>query len=85
MTFDPGEHRELRLIRSQVNALPADVQRVGFQVTPYNLSMSGLVIGDEFGLPTTSHTVTQKPLVLLLLSVSGRLKAGALQPIVDVL
>src|SRR6185503_11435347 len=76
---------ELRMVRSQVAALPDGVTRVGFVQTPSNWSMSKLVVGDEFGLPTSSVALFPEPLVLLLLHEEGRLPWHAQHPVVDFL
>jgi hypothetical protein len=75
---------ELRLIRSQVAALPVGVPRVAFAPTAYNQGMAHLVRYDEFGLPSTAHVFVYEPAVLLLLREEGRLTPGQ-HPIVDAL
>jgi hypothetical protein len=76
---------ELRMLRSQVAALPDGVTRVGFVETPYQWGMSKLATGDDFGWPTTSQSSNLEPLVLLLLHEDGRLPPHALEPTVDLL
>ena len=75
---------ELRLIRSQVAALPTGVRRVAFAPTAYNRGMAPLVRYDEFGLPSTAHVFVYEPAVLLVLREEGRLTPGQ-YPIIDAL
>ena len=83
--FVEPQSTELRLIRSQVAALPNGEGRIGFIATSYTQGMSKVVVGDEFGLPTSSHTYPLRPLVLLILREEGRLSPSGLLPVVDVL
>jgi hypothetical protein len=76
---------ELRMIRSQVAVLPADVQRVGFVGTAYYWGLTKLVIIDEFGLPSTSQLWTLEPSVLLILREEGRLPEQGPRPEVDII
>ena len=56
--FAEPQSTELRLIRSQVAALPAGVTRVGFVGTAYYRGLTKFVVIDEFGLPSTSQLWT---------------------------
>jgi hypothetical protein len=83
--FVEPQSTELRMIRSQVAALPQGVSRVGFVSTPYYWGATKLVIIDEFGLPSTSQLWTLEPSVLLILREKGRLPAQGPRPKVDIL
>jgi hypothetical protein len=76
---------ELRLIRSQVAALPAGVSRIGFVETPYFDSMSSFVAVDEFGVPSSGRPWSLEPAVLLILREEGRLPPPGQRPAVDML
>jgi hypothetical protein len=82
--FVRPQRTELRLLRSQVAALPTGVRRVAFMGTPYNAGATDLVRYDEFGLPSTAHPFAYAPIVLLLLHEEGRLTPPP-YPIVDIL
>jgi hypothetical protein len=83
--FAEPQSTELRLIRSQVAALPPGVARVGFVGTPYYWGLTKLVIIDEFGLPSTSQLWSLEPSVDLILRDEGRLPQHARRPTVDIL
>jgi hypothetical protein len=75
---------ELRLLRSQVAALPANTHHVAFVETDWYGGMTNLVVYDEFGLATSVRPWALEPAVDLILREEGRLKRGGPQPIVDV-
>ena len=75
---------ELRMIRSQVAALPVGTTRVAFVLTPYQTTMAPL-INHEIGLPIASLRWVLQPLVRLILHERGSLPPWAPRPIVDVL
>jgi hypothetical protein len=83
--FAEPQNMELRLIRSQVAALPTGVSRVGFVGTAYYWGLTKFVVIDEFGLPSTSQLWTLEPSVLLTLREEGRLPPSAPRPEVDIL
>jgi hypothetical protein len=83
--FVEPQMTELRLVRSQVAAVPDGATRIGFVETPFQWGMTKLTIGDEFGIPTTCQTTVLRPLVLLLLREEGRLPQNAPLPTVDLL
>jgi hypothetical protein len=74
---------ELRMIRSQVAALPAEPSHVGFVNTGHFGGMTNLVLGDEFGLPSSTQSFTLEPFVILILREEGRLSPQNPRPIVD--
>ena len=75
---------ELRMLRSQVAALPAGVPRVAFVETDWHGGMTNLVVYDEFGLASSVRPWALEPAVDLVLREEGRLAPNAPQPIVDV-
>lgn len=75
---------ELRLLRSQVAALPAGVPRVAFVLTDWYGGMTELVVYDEFGLASSVRPWATEPAVNLILREEGRLTPGVPRPIVDV-
>jgi hypothetical protein len=81
--FVQPQSTELRLIRSQVAALPADVKRVGFVQLDLYQGMSPLVLGDEFGVPSSAKPWSLTPSVLLILREQGRLAPNSPYPVVD--
>jgi hypothetical protein len=83
--FVEPQNTELRMIRSQVAALPAGVRHVGFVQTGYDQGMAKLVLSDEFGVPSSAQPWSPEPLVLLILREKGRLAANGPHPIVDTL
>jgi hypothetical protein len=83
--FVEPQSTELRMIRSQVAALPTGVSRVGFVGTAYYWGLTKLVIIDEFGLPSTSQLWTLEPSVLLVLREEGRLPREGPRPEVDII
>jgi hypothetical protein len=83
--FAESQMTELRLVKGQVAAVPAGAPRIGFVATPSNWGLTDLVIGDEFGLPTTAQTTVLRPLVLILLHEEGRLPRDSPLPTVDIL
>ena len=74
---------ELRMIRSQVAALRSEPSHVGFVNTGHFGGMTNLVLGDEFGLPSSTQSFTLEPLVILILREEGRLSPQSPRPIVD--
>jgi hypothetical protein len=81
--FVEPQMTELRLMRSQVAALPEGFGRVAFVGTSYREGMEELTVGDEFGIPSTSQRFVAQPAVLLLLREQGRLSPGSPPPVVD--
>jgi hypothetical protein len=75
---------ELRMVRSQVAALPPGVERVGFVLLGRDQGMTKFVT-DEFGLSSSQAPWTPEPLVLLILREEGRLPPGAPHPTIDLL
>jgi hypothetical protein len=74
---------ELRMIRSQVAALPDGVAHVGFVETGNDQGMTRFVSVDEFGVPSTARPWTLQSSVLLILREEGRLAPGLPRPVVD--
>jgi len=74
---------ELRLLRSQVAALPVDVPRVAFVLTDWNGGMTDLVVYDEFGLASSVRPWVLEPSVYLLLREEKRLAPPGLRPALD--
>lgn len=74
---------ELRLMRSQIAALPDGVARVGFVETAWSQGMTKVQRYDEFGLPSSGQPWVPQSAVLLILREEGRLVPGR-PPIVDV-
>jgi hypothetical protein len=75
---------ELRMIRSQVAALPNGIQQLAFVQTGNDQGMSKFVSVDEFGVPSSARPWSLQPSVLLILREEGRLPHGA-RPTVDAL
>lgn len=76
---------ELRMIRSQVAALPPGVPRVAFVETGYYQGMTRLVVSDEFGIASSVLPWSLEPSVLLVLREEGRLAPDGPRPVVDIL
>jgi hypothetical protein len=72
---------ELRMIRTQVAAIPTPVVRVAFVQTGYYDGLTNLVLDDEFGVPSSTPWYTAEPIVLLLLKEQRRLTTP--RPIID--
>jgi hypothetical protein len=83
--FAEPQNLELRMIRSQVAALPTGAPRVGFVGTAYFDGATKFVVIDEFGLPSTSQLWTLQSSVPLILREEGRLSANAPRPEVDII
>jgi hypothetical protein len=83
--FADPQMTELRLLRSQVAALPTGVQRVAFVQTGYTQGLTKLALVGEFGVPTTTQIFNLEPSVLLLLHEEGRLPMNAARPTVEIL
>ncbi len=75
---------ELRMIRSQVAALPAGVARVGFVQIGWNQGFAKRIISDEF-VPSSARPWTGEPALLLILREEGRLPPEGQRPTVDIL
>ena len=74
------QRNELRVLRSQVAALPDPVRKVAFVLSGPGEVNPDFHDSDEFGMPSTAPWYTAEPLVLLLLREQGRLTAP---PVVD--
>jgi hypothetical protein len=83
--FVEPQSTELRMIRSQVAALPAGVSRVAFVQTGRDQGMSTFVSVDEFGVPSSAQPWSPEPFVLLVLREEGRLGPQGTRPVVDML
>jgi hypothetical protein len=83
--FAEPQMTELRLLRSQVAALPPGVSRLAFVGAGYYEGMTDLVLYDEFGLPSSSHIFVEAPSVFLVLQEEGRLAPNEPKPTVDIL
>jgi hypothetical protein len=75
---------ELRLLRSQVLALPAGTPRIAFVQTDWYGGATKLVVYDEFGLPSSHRPWALEPAVDLILREEGRFPPNGVRPIVDV-
>jgi hypothetical protein len=75
---------ELRIIRSQVAALPAGAARVGFVQIGWYQGFTKRFISDEF-VPSSAQPWTGEPAVLLILREEGRLPPEGQRPAVDIL
>jgi hypothetical protein len=76
---------ELRLVRSQVAAVPSGASHVAFVELSRDQGMTGFVTTDEYGLPSSQAPWTPEPLVLLILREEGRLTRNDPRPVIDVL
>jgi hypothetical protein len=83
--FVVPQSTELRMIRSQVAALPDDVQRLTFVQTGNDQGMTQFISVDEFGVPSSARPWSLEPSVLLILREQGRLTPNGPRPIVDTL
>jgi hypothetical protein len=83
LIVDP-QNTELRLIRSDVAALPTGVGRVGFVQIAWNQGLTQWY-SDEIGLASSARPWVPEPAVFLILREEGRLPAGAAEPAVDLL
>jgi hypothetical protein len=81
--FAEPQMTELRLLRSQVAALPDGVSRVAFVQTGYTQGLTKLALAGEFGVPTTVQIYNLEPSVLLLLREKGQLSTNRPRPKVD--
>jgi hypothetical protein len=81
--FADPQLTELRLLRSQVAALPANPPRVAFVQTGYTQGLTKLALLGEFGVPTTVQIFNLEPSLYLLLHEEGRLPMDAARPTVD--
>jgi hypothetical protein len=85
LVVDP-QRTELRLIRSQVAALPAGVTRVGYVQIAWNQGLrTGFPFSDELGIASSARPWTAEPAVLLILREEGRLAPEGERPVVDLL
>jgi hypothetical protein len=83
--FADPQLTELRLLRSQVRALPPNLSRVAFVQTGYTQGLTKIALESEFGYPTTSQTWNLEASLYLLLHEEGRLPMDAVRPQVDLL
>jgi hypothetical protein len=74
---------ELRMLRSQVAALPDNPPRVAFVETNWFGGMTKVVGYDEFGLPSSARPWVLEPSLDLILREEGRLGPPDLRPVVD--
>jgi hypothetical protein len=81
--FAEPQLTELRMLRSQVAALPPDPPRVAFVQTDYLGGMTKLALEGEFGVPTSVQIFNLKPSLLLVLREQGRLGPGRVRPAID--
>jgi hypothetical protein len=75
---------ELRIIRSQVAAIPTGATRVAFVMSGWYQGMTTPLF-EELGLPSSAVPWTAEPAVLLILREEGRLAPEGQRPIVDIL
>ena len=75
---------ELRLLRRQVNEVPANTPRVAFVLTDWYGGMTERVLYDEFGLASSVRPWVPEPAVSLILRETGRPSALGLRPAIDV-
>jgi hypothetical protein len=83
--FVEPQTTELRIIRSQVAALPTGARRIAFVQPSHFGGMTKLVLGDEFGLPSSTQPWTPETSVLLILREEGRLGPSDPHPTIDLL
>src|SRR4029079_524915 len=83
--FVVPQSTELRLVRSQVAAPPAGLQRLAFVETGNGEGMTSFISVDEFGVPSSARPWVLRPLALLLLHVQGKLSVDEPEPVVDIL
>jgi hypothetical protein len=83
--FVVPQSTELRLVRSQVAALPAGLQRLAFVETGNDEGMTSFISVDEFGVPSSARPWVLRPLALLLLHEQGKLSVDEPEPVVDIL
>jgi hypothetical protein len=76
---------ELRMIRSQVAALPAATGRIGYVQLGWNQGLNKRYFSDELGLPSSARPWTPEPAVLLILREQGRLPPQGQRPLVELL
>ncbi len=81
--FVEPQSTELRMLRSQVAALPAGATRISFVQTGWHQGMTKLVVYDEFGLASTVRLWALEPSLLLILREQERLPPRGLRPIVE--
>jgi hypothetical protein len=82
--FAEPQMTELRVLRSQVAALPPNLSRVAFVQTGYTQGLTKLALVGEFGVPSTTQLFNLEPSLLLILREEGRLPPSGLRPTVDV-
>jgi Gpi18-like mannosyltransferase len=75
---------ELRLMRSQVAAIPTGADRVAFVGTPWGGGLSTRVVYDEFGFASTTRVWVLGPAVDLILREERRLTPNGPRPTVFV-
>jgi hypothetical protein len=83
--FVVPQSTELRLVRSQLAAVPAGTQRLAFVETGNDQSMAPFTSVDEFGVPSSARPWVPRPFALLILHEQGKLSVDQPEPIVDVL
>jgi hypothetical protein len=83
--FVVPQSTELRMIRSQVAALPDGVRRLTFVQTGNDQGMTSFISVDEFGVPSSARPWSLEPSVFLILREQGRLAPHGVRPIVDTL
>ena len=75
---------ELRLIRSQVAALPPNSGRVAYTLVGWDQGVSPRFFSDELGIPSSARIWTAETGVYLILAEMGRLGPGMQRPEIDV-
>lgn len=82
LVVDP-QMTELRLLRSQVAAVPANPPRIAFVETDWYGGVTNQVVYDEFGFPSSARPWVLEPSVDLVLREEGRLTPSGPSPEID--
>jgi len=81
LVVDP-QSTELRIMRSDIAAIPAGSRRIGFVQTAWNQGLTNWY-SDELGLASSARPWTAEPATMLILREEGRLPPGQTPPAVD--
>jgi hypothetical protein len=76
---------ELRVMRSQVAALPSRLPQVGFVQLSWYQGLTSRWYSDELGLSSSARPWVPEPAVDLILREEGRLPPAASRPVVDII
>jgi hypothetical protein len=76
---------ELRIMRSQVAAVPSGAPRIAFVQLSWYQGLTSRWYSDELGLSSAARPWVPEPAVELILREEGRLRPQSQRPVVDIL